>query len=104
MTEIEREWAIAAGKYSLEVHKYDPESHKFFRLAIEALKDVRPARRKGEFTRQELENWLYSMCLNNDGTDFCKEIIDEIISRLDGFEKYVEDMRGARMENGGDNA
>ena len=93
MTEKEREWAIEAGKYSLEVHKYDSKSHKFFRLAIEALKDGRPARRKGEFTRQELEDWLYSICLNNVGTAFCKDV-EEIISRLDGFEKYVEDMRG----------
>ena len=59
-----------------------------------SLPSVQPERAKGVFTRQELEDWLYSVCLNNDGTDFCKEIIDEIISRLDGFEKYVKDMRG----------
>ena len=58
------------------------------------LSPVTPERPKGGFTRQELENWLYSICLNNVGTDFCKDT-EEIISRLDGFEQYVKDMRGS---------
>lgn len=56
------------------------------------LPSVTSKQKTGDFTRQELEDWLYSICLNNVGTDFCK-YIEEIISRLDGFERYVEDMR-----------
>lgn len=66
---------------------------------IRELPRVAPERPKGDFTRQELENWLYSICLNNVGTDFCKDT-EEIISRLDGFEQYVKDMRGSEQING----
>lgn len=59
---------------------------------VENLPLVTPAISKGEFTRQELESWLYSISLNNIGTDLCEYVL-EIISRLDGFEKYVENMR-----------
>lgn len=60
---------------------------------LDELPSVTPTRTKGNFTRQELEDWLYSICLNNFGTDFGKHV-EEIINRLDGFEKYIEDMRG----------
>ena len=66
--------------------------------AIEKIPSVTPERPKGGFTRQELENWLYSICLNNVGTDFCKDT-EEIISRLDGFEQYVKDMRGSEKND-----
>ena len=49
------------------------------------------------FTRLELEGWLREIYYNNiDGSHIDRtfaEGVEEIISRLDGFEKYVEDKR-----------
>ena len=45
-----------------------------------------------KFTRKDLESWLYEIAMNNFGTEFEKSCI-EIISRLDGFERFVEDKR-----------
>lgn len=42
------------------------------------------------FSRKALENWLYSICLNNVGTEFAKHV-EEIVTRLDGFERYCKD-------------
>lgn len=63
--------------------------HKRFQQLINELEPI-----GGKYySRQELEDWLYSICLNNVGTDFCKDV-EEIISRLDGFEQYIADKRG----------
>jgi len=43
------------------------------------------------FTRKQLEGWLYEIALNNTENDFGK-YVEEIINRLNGFERYVEDM------------
>ena len=53
------------------------------------------------FTREELENWLYTICYNNiDGNEedmkFAKHT-EEIIRRLDGFERYVKDKREGKI-------
>ena len=50
-------------------------------------------RPKGEFTRKELESWLYQIAFNNTDNELSKDC-EEIISRLDGFERFVVDMRG----------
>ena len=50
------------------------------------------------FTRKELEDWLYEICLNNFDNDL-RKYTEEIIGRLDGFERYVADMRGAQNED-----
>lgn len=71
-----------------------------FMQCVNGIKDfisVTPVRAKGNFTRQELEDWLYSICLNNFDTDFGKHV-EEIINRLDGFEKYIEDMREGEVD------
>ena len=53
------------------------------------------------FTREELENWLYTIVYNNiDGNEedmkFAKHT-EEIIHRLDGFERYVKDKREGKI-------
>jgi len=52
---------------------------------------------EGYFKRSELEGWLYEICYNNIGGSHIDrafaEGVEEIIRRLDGFEKYVEDKR-----------
>ena len=53
------------------------------------IKDERP---QGEFTRGELENWLYAIAINNTDNDLGKNC-EEIIKRLDGFVRYVEFIR-----------
>ena len=45
-----------------------------------------------QFTRDELESWLYQMALNNVNTEFEFYII-EIIHRLNGFEVFVMEKR-----------
>lgn len=52
-------------------------------------------RQQGEFTRVDLESWLYQLAFNNSDNDFGK-YCEVIISRLDGFQQYVDDMRGYR--------
>ena len=47
---------------------------------------------QGEFTRRELESWLYAIATNNTQNELGSSC-EEIISRLDGFERYVSDMR-----------
>ena len=54
------------------------------KMAIKSLKD--------KFTRDELENWLYAIAINNTDNDLGKNC-EEIIKRLDGFERYVEFIR-----------
>ena len=53
------------------------------------------------FTREELETWLYTIAYNNiDGNEedmkFAKHT-EEIIRRLDGFERYVKDKREGKI-------
>ena len=59
--------------------------------------DIKNAPAVKAFTRSELESWLYEIYNNNiDGSHLDRtfaEDVEEIISRLDGFEKYVEDKR-----------
>lgn len=54
------------------------------------------------FTRSELEGWLYEIYMNNiDGHPIDKYFagyVEEIINRLDGFERYVEDKRRENNE------
>ena len=50
-------------------------------------------RSQGEFTRKELESWLYQIAFNNTDNELSR-YCEEIISRLDGFERFVADMRG----------
>ncbi len=45
-----------------------------------------------QFTRAELESWLYQIAFNNCG-DPLGDACEEIISRLDGFERFVVDER-----------
>ena len=44
------------------------------------------------FTRKELESWFYEIAMNNIGNELEKSCV-EIISRLDGFERFVVDKR-----------
>lgn len=54
-------------------------------------------RPEGEFTRKELESWLYQIAFNNTDNELSRDC-EEIISRLDGFERFVADMRGEKNE------
>lgn len=45
-----------------------------------------------QFTRAELESWLYEIAFNNFGNSL-GDACEEIISRLDGFERFVIDKR-----------
>ena len=54
-----------------------------------------PYKPKDEFTRRELESWLYAIAINNTQNELGSSC-EEIISRLDGFERYVSDMRKGR--------
>lgn len=44
------------------------------------------------FTREELTSWLYEIAFNNYGNSL-GNACEEIISRLDGFERFVKDRR-----------
>ncbi len=67
---------------------YDTNRREALNLAIKALKE----RPHGEFTIDELERWLYQIAFNNTDNDFSK-YCEEIIGRLDGFERFVTDVR-----------
>ena len=49
------------------------------------------------FTRKELESWLYAIAINNTNNEL-GSYCEEIIKRLDGFERYVLDMRKGVIE------
>ena len=49
-------------------------------------------RPQGEYTIDEFKKWLYEIVFNNYYNDFGKNCL-EIINRLDGFERFVADMR-----------
>ena len=66
---------------------------KALELAIKALEE----RPQGEFTRKELESWLYQIVFNNIG-NYLEVGCEEIIGRLDGFERFVADRRNAEDE------
>ena len=57
------------------------------------LQEVANERQQGEFSRKDLESWLYQIAMNNIGTDFEKSVV-EIIHRLDGFERFVSEQKG----------
>ena len=46
-------------------------------------------KRKRAFSRKDLESWLYQIAYNNTDNDLSK-YCEEIIGRLDGFERFVE--------------
>lgn len=48
--------------------------------------------REKAYTREELKAWLYEIALNNCGNSLEWACV-ELISRLDGFERFVEDKR-----------
>lgn len=81
---------------ALEEHKF--VGNKFVRNdykqgwndAIDTIIDNAPSE-KG-FTRAELEAWLYEIALNNCGNSLERACV-ELISRLDGFERFVADKR-----------
>ena len=50
-------------------------------------------RPNNNFTRKELESWLYQIAFNNTDNELSKNC-EEIIKRLDGFERFCADMRG----------
>lgn len=53
------------------------------------------------FTREELEAWLYAIAANNlDGVSRDRVLAsdcEEIIGRLDGFERFVKDRREGKI-------
>lgn len=53
------------------------------------------------FTREELKAWLYAIAINNlDGLERDKIFAldcEEIIGRLDGFERFVKDRREGKI-------
>ena len=62
-------------------------------VANEYLIALHGKRPQGEFSRKDLESWLYQIAMNNIGTDFEKSVV-EIIHRLDGFERFVSEQKG----------
>lgn len=56
------------------------------------LLEKRQKRPQGDFTIDELKKWLYEIVFNNYYNDFGRNCL-EIINRLDGFERFVADMR-----------
>lgn len=63
-------------------------------LCLMAYKTIKgfEERPQGEYTIDELKKWLYEIVFNNYYNDFGKNCL-EIIYRLDGFERFVADMR-----------
>lgn len=65
--------------------------------AIIRAKQTEPA----TFTRDELEAWLYANAANNlDGNkrdQLFADDCEEIIKRLDGFERFVKDRREGKI-------
>ena len=56
------------------------------------------------FTRKELEGWLYEIAGNNLDNEF-GTYCEELINRIDGFERYVRDKRAeATHEDLSDNS
>lgn len=54
-------------------------------------------RPQGDFTRKELESWLYRIASNNLDNELGRSC-EEIIYRLNGFERFVSDMRKGGAE------
>lgn len=52
---------------------------------------------QGDFTREELESWLYRIASNNLDNELGRSC-EEIICRLNGFERFVSDMRKGGAE------
>ena len=71
----------------------------YFYEGLENLKDYLNEKNQRETEtvkyRKYFEVWLYEILNNNfENKEFCKPI-EEIISRLDGFERYVADQEAA---------
>lgn len=60
--------------------------------AVKAIRDIVSPKDEGVFTRKELESWLYEIAFNNCNNNL-GNACEEIISRLDGFERFIEDRR-----------
>lgn len=59
------------------------------------VRDTKKERPQGDFTRNELESWLYRIASNNLNNELGRSC-EEIICRLNGFERFVSDMRKGR--------
>ena len=73
----------------------------YFYEELENMKDYLTEKNQKETEtvkyRKYFEGWLYEILNNNfENKEFCKPI-EEIISRLDGFERYVEDQEAAKQ-------
>ena len=71
-----------------ELREYIEKQKKEMMVLSESLSTL--LKRKRAFSRNDLESWLYQIAFNNTDNDLSK-YCEEIISRLDGFEKFVED-------------
>ena len=61
--------------------------------AIKAIRKIVAPKDECVFTRKELESWLYEIAFNNVNNNL-GNACEELISRLDGFERFVSDKRG----------
>ena len=75
---------IEIDEYYFEIIKHDFENGANYK------QNERP---NNNFTRKELESWLYQIAFNNTDNELSKNC-EEIIKRLDGFERFCADMRG----------
>lgn len=71
-----------------ELREYIEKQKKEMMILSESLSIL--LKRKRAFSRKDLESWLYQIASNNTDNDLSK-YCEEIISRLDGFERFVED-------------
>ncbi len=73
--------------YMIECN-YNVEAIDYAIKAIKGLKIMNNSELK--FSIKQLKSWLYEIAINNINTDMETYTV-EIISRLDGFERYVID-------------
>lgn len=66
-----------------------PFYQEAYQTGYEEGKNERP---QCEFTRNELKSWLYRIASNNLDNELGRSC-EEIICRLNGFERFVSDMR-----------
>lgn len=60
--------------------------------AVKAIRGIVIPKDECVFTRKELESWLYEIAFNNCNNNL-GNACEEIITRLDGFERFIEDRR-----------
>lgn len=60
--------------------------------AVKAIRGIVIPKDECVFTRKELESWLYEIAFNNCNNNL-GNACEEIISRLDGFERFIADRR-----------